>query len=195
MKIRRYEHNTLFRPGPDCHLNAAVGDNGGPYTFRAYADGFFHAAQHIAKAEIKNPLYTDLVIYPLAFNYRHGIELYLKGLILHSSAALEIEPEMKKTHGLLDNWKRYLNLAMRLDPAIFKPKIELKILEDILEDFLLVDPTGQAFRYPEDVVGNRHLVKQSHINIAVLAESMSVVHELFQKWSERTAERYEINAL
>lgn len=195
MKKRRYEHNALFRPGPDWHLNAAVGDNGGPYTFRAYADGFFQAARYIADAVIQNPFYADLVIYPLAFNYRHGIELSLKGLVLHSSAALGLKPEMKKSHGLMDNWKRYRDLAMKLDPAIFEPKIELGILGDILDDFVQIDPTGQAFRYPEDVMGNRHLVKQSHINIRVLAEGMSIVHEVFQQWSDRTAERYEINAL
>jgi hypothetical protein len=47
---RRYAHNVLFRPGPNLNLNACVGENGGPYDFAAYGEGFFHAGFEIIEA-------------------------------------------------------------------------------------------------------------------------------------------------
>lgn len=146
-----YEHNMLFRPGPDWELNAAVGDNGGPYSFRNYA---------------------DIIVYPLAYCYRHGIELYLKSLILHRPAALGQEGKIRKTHTLPEQWKLFLESAKVLDQIVLEPTIELSLAEDIITDFSEIDKSGQTFRYPENINGERHLVNQELINVGVLHEGM-----------------------
>ena len=49
-----------------------------------YGRGFFdggHAAVKSAQ-EFVGPV--DLLVYPAAFSYRHGIELYLKHLVFHA---------------------------------------------------------------------------------------------------------------
>ena len=40
--MKKYSHNSIFGPGPNPALNACVGDNGGPYRYNAYGEGFFH---------------------------------------------------------------------------------------------------------------------------------------------------------
>lgn len=37
------KHNSMFCPGPNMHLNACVGKNGGPAGFDRYASGYFEA--------------------------------------------------------------------------------------------------------------------------------------------------------
>ena len=187
--------NMLFRPGPNPELNAAVGENGGPYSYRDYADGFFEAGHAIFKRVNKKGLYVDIAIYPLAYCYRHGVELYLKSLILRSSAALGVDGSIRKNHTLPEQWKAFRELAEKLDPKIFEPTIELEIAEDIVLEISQIDPTGQTFRYPVSTKGTLHLTEQDVINVGVLFEGMSILHEFFWKWSESMAVRYEINAL
>jgi hypothetical protein len=81
MSPQKYEFNSLFRKGPNWKLNAKVGANGGPYDFADYAQGFFDAGHKIVEAIKREEWRIDSLIYPAAFSYRHGIELYLKHLI------------------------------------------------------------------------------------------------------------------
>lgn len=193
MKLPSYEYNALFRPTTNWNLNAAVGENGGPYTFSDYAMGFFVAGHHIFKRESKNPVYVDVIVYPMTFNYRHGIELYLKSLLLHSYAILGRKDQIKKTHGIMDNWKQFRIISKDLDSRIFEPKKEVEAAERLLTDLCQIDPNGQVFRYPEDIKGNQHLHKQGLISIEVLYKSMKALECVFEKWSLGMAEVYETN--
>jgi hypothetical protein len=192
---KKYAHNMLFRPGPDFELNAAVGENGGPYSFRDYADGFFEAGNAIFKRVNKKRTNIDISVYPLAYCYRHAVELYLKSLILHSASAINIQGDFKKNHTLIDQWNEFRKLAVRIDPKVFEPTIELEIAQDIIQDIAQIDQSGQTFRYPSSVKGEIHLTEQAVINVKILFEGMTILHEFFWKWSELIAERYEVNAL
>ena len=195
MKLPEYEYNALFRPTAKSQVNAAVGTNGGPYSFRDYATGFFVAGHHIFKRVLKEPRYVDVIVYPMAFNYRHGIELYLKSLLLHSLAALEQPPTMQKSHGILDNWDSLKEKIAHLDDRIFQPKQEIEAVERVLRDFCQIDPTGQTFRYPEDFKGNQHLLKQDLISLEVLYKAMKALQKVFDKWSDGISEVYAANPL
>jgi len=63
-----YMANSLFRNGPNAQLNACVGENGGPYGYDEYGDGFFDGAKMIV-ARIKEGAYNiDTLIYPATFS-------------------------------------------------------------------------------------------------------------------------------
>lgn len=66
---------------------------------------------------------------------------------------------------------------------VFKPKIEVSIAADIIEDFCQIDPTGKVFRYPEDIKGNKHLTELEVINLEVLRDGMELLHEMLERWS------------
>ncbi len=136
---KKYAHNMLFRSGPDFELNAAVGENGGPYSFRDYADGFFEAGHAIFKRVNKKRTNIDISVYPLAYCYRHVVELYLKSLILHSASAINIQGDFKKNHTLIEQWNEFRKLAVRIDPKVFEPTIELEIAQDIIQDIAQID--------------------------------------------------------
>src|ERR1700730_3063378 len=74
------KHNSLFRPGPNSSLNACVGRNGCPADFSRLARGFFEAGNRLVESAKISNKDVDLLIYPLVFNYRHGVEAALKYL-------------------------------------------------------------------------------------------------------------------
>lgn len=176
----KYEPNSLFRAGPQSTLNACVGTNGGPYDFGEYGEGFFEGGFQIIAAIKRGEWTTDLLIYPAAFSFRHGIELYLKHMVRVFSERAGANA-YKKTHTLQDNWAAFETQALTTNSNMFDP-LELSIAKDIVNDFCNIDPSGQVFRYPEDIKGNQHLIGLGVINAEVLGDGMRVLHDLLEKW-------------
>jgi hypothetical protein len=179
---REYKQNDLFRGDIDhWGLNACVGTNGGPYDLRAYAKGYFKAGERIVESLAADHSLIDLTVYPLAFVYRHAVELSLKHLAFRLPRIWDEKASAEFTHKLLDNWKIVRGYLQR-DPT-FDPDDLLPLIDRILSDFLEIDPTGQAFRFPTNRDGNLFLQETSVINIKVMSESMSTVAEVFDFWS------------
>jgi hypothetical protein len=176
----KYEPNSLFRAGPRPTLNACVGTNGGPYDFGAYGEGFFEGGFQIINAIKRGEWTIDILIYPAAFSFRHGIELYLKHMVQLFDVVAK-SGTYTKTHTLQDNWSTFERQALASTEGAFDP-LELSIAKDIIDDFCNIDPTGQVFRYPEDIKGNQHLVGLGVINVEVLEGGMRVLHDLFENW-------------
>ena len=178
-----YTANSLFRSGPNAQLNACVGENGGPYGYDEYGDGFFDGAKMIVN-RIKEGAYNiDTLIYPATFSYRHGIELYAKHLVKKLAAYNKSGADTVKTHALKDNWALLVKEATNSKLKFFDP-LEVSIAGDIIEDFCEIDPTGQVLRYPEDVKNNLHLTGLGVINVEILADGMQVLEDLFDRWLE-----------
>lgn len=66
--------NPLFTNGENHQMNACVGDNGGPYNLFDYGRGFFEGGHAAVKSAQDYIGPVDLLVYPAAFAYRHGIE-------------------------------------------------------------------------------------------------------------------------
>jgi len=179
--IKPYSYNSLFRPGPNSSLNACVGANGGPYDFGSYAEGFFEAGFQIVDAIKRGEWTTDILIYPAVFDFRHGVELYIKHLTILANRLLATGQRMALGHGVIENWCSLTQLFADIKNPHFDP-LEIDIVKDILTDFVEIDATGQVFRYPEDKRGQPHLRQISVINVEVLADEMRVVFDLFETW-------------
>lgn len=181
---QQYHHNDLFRPASPTDLNACVGSNGGPYNYRDYALGYFEAGSRIVNSLLSDRWMLDVVIYPLVFTYRHGIELSLKDLASRLPLAWDQEPKVKLTHVLSDNWvkiKAYLKREQEFDPE----NTLIDQVDTILKDFLDIDQTGEVFRYPKDRSGLNHLDgKVSGINLIVFQQAMITVSKTFEFWMD-----------
>jgi len=178
---REYKQNDLFRRDIDnWDLNACVGTNGGPYDLHAYAQGYFRAGERIAESLVADHSLIDLTVYPLAYVYRHAVELSLKSLIFALPRIWDEKASVRFTHKLLDNWKIVRGYLQR-DPT-FDPNGLLPLIDRILHDFLEIDPTGQAFRFPTARDDSLFLLETSVINIKVMSESMSILAEAFDFW-------------
>ncbi|HLL26905.1 MAG TPA: hypothetical protein VKT73_04555 [Xanthobacteraceae bacterium] len=179
--MSKIESNQLFRAGPNADLNACVGDNGGPYDFSDYGEGFFEGAKKIVDAIKSGEWAIDILIYPAAFSFRHGIELYVKYLIAELSKYNKSAAEYKKNHLLTENWNILVAEAQKSKLSMFKDA-ELDSAGKIITEFCQIDPTGQVFRYPEDIKGNPHLKNISVINVEVLETGMNELHAMLEKW-------------
>jgi hypothetical protein len=181
---QQYRQNDLFRPATPTDFNACVGSNGGPYNFQDYALGYFEAGSRIVSSLMSDQWMLDIIIYPLVFTYRHGIELSLKDLAVQLPLVWDEESEVRLTHVLSDNWesiKTYLNREQEFDPE----NTLIDQVDTILKDFLEIDETGQVFRYPTDRRGLNHLDgKVSAINVIVFQQAMGTVSKTFEFWMD-----------
>lgn len=179
-----FSPNALFRAGPDWHLNAAVGDNGGPYDLMDYGLGFFEAGRHIIERASEGVATVDIVVYPAAFAFRHGIELFLKHLIEKLLEWNRLPPGYDKNHGIVELFDLVAEQIKLARVPIADPT-EVSIARDIVVDFNQIDPTGQVFRYPEDLKGNKHLIGLSIINVGVLNEGMRMLEQMMESWIDQ----------
>jgi hypothetical protein len=170
------KHNNLFGPGPNIHLNACVGRNGGPADFYRYAFGYFDAGDRLVRSLQEDPALVDCVIYPLVHLYRHGIETVLKHLGRQLPFLCGDTAEIKLTHKLLDNW-------VLVRPYLQQLGADAETLDRVgekLQEIVEIDPNGETFRYPEAIDGTLHLQDTSLINVEVFAEEMEWLASFFK---------------
>jgi hypothetical protein len=168
--------NSIFRPDPeDWRYNACVGANGGPYDKVALAKGYYDAAELLCDAAICGDILTDIVIYPIVYNYRHAVGLYLKAL-LEVTASLTNQPTSKFTHSLNILWISVFSSIANIEDVELSemsrqfPKVTVRINQ--LHDF---DPNGETFRFPEDKKGVQHLAGVKYISIRVLKDELKLL--------------------
>jgi hypothetical protein len=188
---RPYFHNDLFRGDPDrWHLNACVGHNGGPYDYRTYGDGYLRAAIAIIPSIESRNNPVDVMIYPIAYCFRHAIELYLK----HFSETLpRLWGEVgmaKPTHKLLDNWSAVKSYLVR-DSEFQRGNGSVEQFEKILKDLVQIDPSGEIFRFPVSRQGMLHLEDTSVINVLILRSAMLEAHDILETWARTADAMYE----
>ena len=183
-----YAVNALFRAGGEPRLDADLTKLKGVEPYLKYAQAYFHCANELIHA-VENDTYriaTELAVYPIAFLYRHGIELYLKHLVPRLSSRANAPVAPKLTHKLSDNWATLLPLLKNDDDVVpDDEKIAISVIADILDDFLAFDPTGEEFRFPELRDGRPSLRGGSIVNLEVLRDGMSILEDYFDRWSER----------
>ncbi|MGL5307817.1 MAG: hypothetical protein ACRC9Y_17060 [Aeromonas veronii] len=188
--------NQVFKGDPSrSRFNACVGNNGNPDIYY-YADGFSQATFALIGSVVdnysENPI--DTFIYPICFNLRHSVELYLKALWDELSTLANIkgktiqpfkiknkEVNVLKVHDISIVWggikTNAINLDTRFESIINK-------LEPLILCIHEVDPTGQTFRYSYDMETKvKHLVPVSLINIINLKEQFLLINEYVSELS------------
>lgn len=167
----------------DADTLACVGTNG-QYGPEVYIDGYCQAVKTLCGTVRRDLGYADSLIYPIAFNARHAIELYLKECIKQVQEIYTITnisfpgscPKSPYTHEvrfLCSNLECYSKIDERIIDWCAKVK-DLNIIKFIIE----YDESGAVFRYREEKTGLNHLDnKLDTINIAR-------IHETFNRASD-----------
>ena len=179
-KVDQHE-NPLFTNGENSNMNACVGDNGGPYDLFDYGRGFFDGGHAAVKSAQEHVRPVDLLVYPAAFSYRHGIELYLKHLVFTLNLILETGKTFKKNHSMIALWKEVVDINAATEAKLLEPEA-IGRAGELIGYFDAFDPTGQVFRYPEDIKGNRHLAEHKLINVEVLRDQMQELRDILERW-------------
>lgn len=178
-----FKQNDLFRGVQNQHanLNACVGHNGGPYDLYDYSWGYFDATR-LLLIDAKVPGTTiDVLVYPICFNFRHAIELYIKFIIADLGRVQGTGKQYRPGHTLWGNWKKAKKLLKAIDHAADDVEFFEKVVKHVEE----VDPTGQTFRYPESIKYDQHLKEWPSINLWVLEFYYTQTFRIAHDWHYR----------
>ncbi len=141
--------------GKDFHLKSIL------WSFGPHARAFRDAADMLLKAYVEDSRsgHRDELILPVAYLYRHALELQLKHLIRLGVVAGvytrdTVKDMLRKEHSLTKLWnktKLVIEDAWPKDPEGFA-----SATESLINEMNTIDPTGQAWRYETDTSGKRH---------------------------------------
>ena len=138
-------------------------------------DGYMKAGELLIDAcEEHKPERYDL-IYPIIFNYRHGIELAMKWVICHYGHYSNVQIDDIEDHNLWKLWqtcKQIITEAGSEDEAI-------SVVQQVIKDFHDLDKSAQAFRYAEDLRGDIFDLPDRMIDIQNIKDVMEGVSNFF----------------
>ncbi len=159
----------LFVSAADWENNACL-NLGGP-TFSLYAQGYRKGADIIVQKVKETGWDQDYLVYPVCFLYRHFLELRLKELINLGRQLFKGQTGFPENHKIDDLWVECRLFLEKAWPA--GEKTDLDTVEECMKEFVSVDRSAQAFRYPQDKQGKPSLAGLSHINLRHLSEVMT----------------------
>lgn len=178
---------TLFSSLPGSGWNADLASNRSPRAFSTYAQGYFRAALALLHRGG-----DDLLFYPAAFAFRHGVELALKSLARDFGVVGEVEPLGRPTHPLADIWTKirepmtFYQLEGLLEPV---PDLSADELGAVIEELDRTDERSMAFRYPCSLDGEPHLDRMSRIDMVQFASVAERVALGLTAWMDWVGER------
>ena len=145
-----------FSPSDKKGLDAFVVPSEG-----AYVVGFQEAANMVVDAAQNDPRSPDNLFFPVAYLYRHHLELMLKGLVrlgIRVGVFREDDSILKilGRHDLCALWEKAKQLISEACPD--SQSEDIKTVRHVILEFHKLDQTGQAFRYDRDKKGAPHLV-------------------------------------
>jgi len=189
-----FKQNDVFKHVDGDQLNACVGNNGGPYDLYDYAKGYFDATKTLLAYVKDDGNQIDLIVYPICFDFRHAIELYLKYIVTDLARAKGTGHRFKGRHTLSSNWKAAKSLLKYIETT----DEDVAYFEKVIDCIDEVDTTdGQTFRYPESIKGDKHLQEWSTINLPTLKEHNEKLSAIAHTWHvriERAVESARISA-
>lgn len=123
------------------------------------AEGFKDAADRTVEA-LERPeeaRHADPYLFPVAYLYRHYVELSLKSLYRDASRLLDRKPDPKvtKKHDLHELWNKTKGALSACFPQ--EDPSALRNVEEVILQFHKLDSSGQSFRYARDTSGKPHL--------------------------------------
>ncbi|QDU58614.1 hypothetical protein Pan181_48530 [Aeoliella mucimassa] len=184
--MSKYKPGSLFDEPPVGVFHdqmACVGTNGGPYQFDDFAHGYFEAARRISASLVEDVGFIDILVYPIAFLYRQGLELAIKHLIYFLSPHYGAGSSPVLNHGIINNWKILRPLIeshATIHPHRELARKQLDGIEAIVTDFDKFDPKSFVFRYPEDKSGGVYIKDHMRIDVALLIQELTLVINWFE---------------
>ena len=164
----------LFAAGSDWRNNACLGFVRDKWDL--YATGYKDAADIIVDRLVETGEGADLLVYPVAFLYRHYLELRLKELIIHGQELLDVSKDFRHIHRIDVLWSSCRDLLQQIYPG--SPRTELDAVEACIAELCLIDRQSISFRYPATKDGNQTLPSVEHINLRHLRDVMSGIASL-----------------
>jgi len=140
-------------------------------------DGYMTAGAALIDEAERRPHDRHGLIYPILFNYRHGLEIAMKWTISMYGRLGEMRLD-ERDHNLLDLW----NKCRTILASVERPGEEeaTKAVGQVVKDFHDVDKAATAFRYSTDKNGGTIVLPNHAIDLQNLQEVMEAVNNFFK---------------
>lgn len=148
-----------------------------PYNnqFDVYAVGYLRAGDILVDYILKNGHYMSTLVFPIIFNYRQYIELRLKEIIWSARTLHDQNGRYPRNHNVADLWATAKQILDLTSENIAENDEDYLLVDRLIADFAKVDAASDAFRFPEDRDGNRHLEGVNQIDTPHVKEVMNKV--------------------
>lgn len=183
---------TAFQAGGAPPHAAAIGWALSRESNNAYATGYRRAAEGLfAQIGIERMLSPDVVVFPLAMLWRHSFELSLKDIIALGQQLDEVTPTSSHGHNLARLW----SIARAYIDPLGDPNSPLVAnAGSIIAEIDRLDPTGQGFRYPVLVDGQRSLSGIPDVlDLVAFQEAMTAIANFLDGVASELKRRIEWN--
>ncbi len=158
------------------NANATIAEDAFP-RLTAMIDGYKMGADLMVVHAEANPLDRDDLVYPIIFNYRQFLELWLKYIIAVYGPEVDIKP-VWNSHKLDDLWKSHAEILKKYGVVTDLLEADLAVAKIVLE-FSKIDPDSFSYRYPVDTKGKPIPVVLPDLYLPKLADVMKAVHNYF----------------
>ncbi len=158
-------------------------------------DGYFLSAQILCDRLIScnNEKEADIVIFPIFMNFNHGIELYLKGLILTLNQLLGTERKIEGTHNIKQLFDILKSRIKDIDGQknAYKFSVDCSNLAEYIDELMRkIVPNNKNdkmdfSRYPFTKRDGNHFYVDTWSNIEVDLENLKErIVAIFQKFEQ-----------
>ncbi|WP_296597992.1 hypothetical protein [Phenylobacterium sp.] len=108
--------------------------------------GYMRAAEALIESCADDPPTREVLVYPILFTYRHGIELAMKWIIARYGRHASVEIGETEHHNLWELWGICRSVITELGGT---DDAATPVVEQLIKDFHDLDKSALAFRYSE----------------------------------------------
>ena len=137
--------------------------------------GYMSAGAALIDACEEDPHERHFLIYPILFNYRHGIELAMKWIIARYGRYASVEVGDIENHNLWQLWK----VCKQIIIEVGSEDEALPLVEQIIKDFHDLDGSALAFRYSRKKNGALIALPDRMIDLENIRDVMKAVSHFF----------------
>ena len=141
--------------------------------------GYIRAGAVLIDECTRDSVDRHFLIYPILFNYRHGLELAMKWIVDNYGSYAGVRlTEDELNHDLLGLWKYCKQVIVGVGSE-GEDDEALRIVEQIVKDFHDLDKSAMAFRYSTNRNGSTIKLTDTSINLENVEDVMEAVDNFF----------------
>ena len=140
-------------------------------------DGYITAGAALIDEAQRRPHDRDMLLYPILFNYRHGLEAAMKWTIERYGRLAHVELDVLD-HDLWSLWKKCKAILSAVSTS--DDDEPLKVVEQVVQDFHGLDKRAVALRYSKNKNGRVILLPDKPIDLENVQRVMEAVDNFFK---------------
>lgn len=141
--------------------------------------GYMKAGAALIDEAQRQPLHRDLLLYPILFNYRHGLETAMKWIVELYGWLGNVERDERDQHDLLALWRKCRTIFESV------PELDgdeaLEAVEQIVKDVHDIDKNAASFRYSKNQNGAMIKLPDKSIELRNVRDVMEAVDNFLNK--------------